>query len=167
MGIGLVLSCMAMAVGAITEGIRRRMAIEQGLDEQLDATVNMSALWLMPPNILFGFAEAFNAIGQIEFYYSQFSKSMSSIAVALFTVGIAVASLVGSLVVNVVKYATSGGGKESWLSSNINKGHLDYYFWMITILGLINFMYFLACCWFYGNEKKGEDDIEYKPLHSS
>ena len=175
MGIGLVISCVAMAVGAITEGIRRRIAIEQGLDEQPAATLNMSALWLMPQYILFGFAESFNAIGQIEFYYSQFSKNMSSIAVALFTVGLAAADLVGSVLVNIVNSATSKGGKESWLSSNLNKGHLDYYYWLITILGFINFMYFLVCCRFYGSSEdakagisdEGEDDIEYRALPSS
>ena len=51
---------------------------------------------------------------------------MSSNAVALFTVGLAAANLVGSLLVNIVNSATSKGGKESWLSSNLNKGHLDY-----------------------------------------
>ncbi|WJZ85088.1 hypothetical protein VitviT2T_004646 [Vitis vinifera] len=175
MGIGLVLSCVAMAVGAITESVRRRIANEQGLDEQPAATLNMSAMWLLPQFILFGFAEAFSAIGQIEFYYSQFSKSMSSIAVALFTVGIAGSNLVGSLLVNVVNSVTSKGGKESWLSSNLNKGHLDYYYWLITILCLINIIYFLVCCWSYGpfeDEKpgisdEGEANIEYRALPSS
>ena len=66
-------------MGAITEGLRHRIAIEQGLDEQPAATLNMSALWLMPQYILFGFAEAFNAIGQIEFYYSSSPRACQAL----------------------------------------------------------------------------------------
>lgn len=171
MGTGLVLSCLAMAVGAVTEGIRRRMANEQSPDEQ---TLEMSAFWLLPQFILFGVAEAFNAIGQIEFYYSQFSKSMSSIAMALMAIGIAASSLVGSVLVNIVNNVTDKGGEESWLSSNLNKGHLDYYYWLITFLCLINFIYFLVCCWSYGPFEDEEtdtsaegEDIKYRALPSS
>ncbi|KAJ9702323.1 hypothetical protein PVL29_004185 [Vitis rotundifolia] len=150
MGIGLVLSCMAMAVAAATEMIRRRIATKQGLEDQPAATVNMSALWLLPQYALLGLAEAFNGIGQNEFYYSQFPKSMSSLAGALFTLGLALSGLAGSLLVNVVNSVTTKGGKESWLSSNLNKGHLDYYYGLIAVLGMINFIYFLVCCRLYG-----------------
>ncbi|KAK9273043.1 hypothetical protein L1049_017850 [Liquidambar formosana] len=162
MEIGLLLSCVAMAVSAVMESVRRRIAIEEGLEEQPNGTMDMSALWLLPQYALLGLAEALNAIGQIEFYYSQFPKSMSSIAVALFTLGMPVSNLVGSLLVNIVNAVTTKGGKESWLSSNLNKGHLDYYYWLVTVLGLINFIYFLVCCWSYGsckNERPRASDV--------
>lgn len=139
-----------MAVAAATEMIRRRIATKQGLEDQPAATVNMSALWLLPQYVLLGLAEAFNGIGQNEFYYSQFPKSMSSLAGALFTLGLALSGLAGSLLVNVVNSVTTKGGKESWLSSNLNKGHLDYYYGLIAVLGMINFIYFLVCCRLYG-----------------
>jgi peptide/histidine transporter 3/4 len=156
MGIGLLLASAALAVGAITEAIRRRIAIEEGFVDSPNAVIDMSALWLVPQFALLGLAEAFNAIGQIEFYYTQLPKSMSSIAVAIFTLGTAVANLVGSLLVDIVNGITSKNGNESWLSSNLNKGHIDYYYGLISFLGFINFIYFCACCRFYGhaeNEK--------------
>ncbi|KAF8407074.1 hypothetical protein HHK36_006199 [Tetracentron sinense] len=152
MGIGLLLSCCATGVSAIVEGVRRRTAIDQGLLENGYAMVNMSAMWLVPQHCLMGLAEAFNAIGQINFYYSEFPKSMSSIGVALFTLGMAVGNLVASLIVGIVDDATKRGGKESWVSSNLNKGHYDYYYWLLTMLGLVNFLYFLVCSWAYGSE---------------
>lgn len=176
MGIGLLLACAALAVAAITENIRRRIAIEEGLVDSPGAVIDMSALWLVPQFALLGLAEAFNAIGQIEFYYSQLPKSMSSIAVAIFTLGTAVANLVGSLLVNIVDGVTSKDGNESWLSSNLNKGHLDYYYWLISVLGLINFIYFVACCWVYGpaenpktrySEDIQNDQVNYRELPSS
>ncbi|CAK7353268.1 unnamed protein product [Dovyalis caffra] len=114
MGIGLLLPIAARAMSAVVETIRRRTAIEEGLEDQPDGVVNMSVAWLLPPIILLGLAEAFNSIGQIEFYYSQFPKSRSSIAVALFTFGTAVADLIGSGLVDVVDRVTSKGGQESW-----------------------------------------------------
>ncbi|XP_021766907.1 protein NRT1/ PTR FAMILY 1.1-like [Chenopodium quinoa] len=150
MGTGLLLSCASLIIAGVVESIRRKVAIDEGLEDKPDAVVNMSALWLAPQLVVLGFAEAFNAVGQIEFYYAHLSKSMSSIAMAIFTLGMAVSSVVGSLLVNLVDTFTSTGGKVSWLSSNLNKGHVDYYYWLVAFLSLINFLYFLLCCRAYG-----------------
>ncbi|KAJ0927600.1 putative proton-dependent oligopeptide transporter family, MFS transporter superfamily [Helianthus annuus] len=139
MGIGLVIAIVAMIVSAIVEIIRRNKA-------GLNTTVDMSAMWLVPQYALFGLAEAFNSIGQMEFYYSELSKSMSSIAISLFMVSNAISGLVGSLLVNVVDALTTKGGNISWLSSDINEGHLDYYYWLLSFLNLLNFLYYLVCC---------------------
>ncbi|CAL5392285.1 unnamed protein product [Camellia sinensis] len=151
-GISLVVTSIAMAIGAITESVRRKMAVEDGVADDPNAIVDMSAMWLIPQFVLLGVGDAFNSTGQIEFYMTRFSKSMSSIAVALYTVGIAMAALVGSVLVSTVDDVTSSGGKISWLSKNINKGHVDYYYWLIMILGLVNFVYFLTCYWVFYNE---------------
>ncbi|KAL7619116.1 hypothetical protein Lser_V15G01863 [Lactuca serriola] len=137
MGIGLVISVLAMVVSAIVESIRRHVA-SSGDD--------MSAMWLVPQYCLLGLAEAFNAVGQMEFYYSELPKSMSSIAMALFMVSNAFSGLVGSFLINVVDSVTSEGGEVSWLSSDINEGHVDYYYWLLGFLSLLNFFYFLICC---------------------
>ncbi|PIA64873.1 hypothetical protein AQUCO_00100384v1 [Aquilegia coerulea] len=149
-GIGLALSCMAMATSAIVENMRRKTAIRQGFADNPQGILNMSAMWLVPQHCLTGLAEAFNAIGQTEFYYSQFPRSMSSIATSLFGLGMAVGSLLVSVIVKMVDDATKGEGKESWVSSNLNKGHYDYYYWILTILSVMNFLYFLVCSWAYG-----------------
>ncbi|KAF5947265.1 hypothetical protein HYC85_013222 [Camellia sinensis] len=152
MGISLVVTSIAMAIGAITESVRRKMAVEDGVADDPNAIVDMSAMWLIPQFVLLGVGDAFNSTGQIEFYMTRFSKSMSSIAVALYTVGIAMAALVGSVLVSTVDDVTSSGGKISWLSKNINKGHVDYYYCLIMILGLVNFVYFLICYRVFYNE---------------
>ncbi|CAH1442164.1 unnamed protein product [Lactuca virosa] len=106
-------------------------------------------MWLVPQYALLGLAEAFNAIGQMEFYYSELPKSMSSVAMAVFMVSNAFSGLVGSVLVNVVDLVTSEGGSVSWLSSDINEGHVDYYYWLLGLLNLLNFFYFLICCRFH------------------
>ncbi|KAI4316121.1 hypothetical protein L6164_024132 [Bauhinia variegata] len=176
MGIGLLLVCAARAMSAMIETFRRSEAIEQGLENYPDGMVNMSALWLVPEYALLGIAQAFNAIGQIEFFYFYFPKSMSSFAMALYTLEIAASDMVGTLLVNIVDKVTSKGGKESWLSSNINRGHLNYYYGLLTFLGLINYLYFLAICWASGHTEEGktgtseiteDEQIDYRELPSS
>ncbi|RDX99411.1 Protein NRT1/ PTR FAMILY 1.2, partial [Mucuna pruriens] len=64
---------------------------------------------------------------------------MSSIAISLCTFGFGVGSLVGSLIVKVVKDGSKRGGQPSWLASNINRGHYDYYYAFLLLLNLVNF----------------------------
>ncbi|MCD7450860.1 hypothetical protein HAX54_008718 [Datura stramonium] len=162
MGIGLIVSCMSMAVSAITESIRRQRAIEEGHEDDPSALVNMSAMWLVPQYALLGVTEAAHAVGQIEFFYSLLPKSMSSIASAMYSSGTAVSSLVVCVLVSGVDWLSSTGGKTSWLSSNINKGHLDYYFWLLTFLSLLNFFYFLVVCRLYEPDNDGSDRLPHE-----
>ncbi|KAA8540393.1 hypothetical protein F0562_024688 [Nyssa sinensis] len=150
MGVGIFFSWMAMVVSAIVEHIRRKRAIEQGFLNQSDGLTGISAMWLVPQHCLNGLAEAFNAIGQTEFYYSEFPKSMSSIATALFGLGMAVANLLASAILSTVNDLTKRGGKESWVSTNINKGHYENYYWLLAMMSFINLIYFLVCSWAYG-----------------
>lgn len=150
MGIGLLISCISMIVSAIVEHARRRKAINQGLLNNPEAVLNMSAMWLVPQYSLNGLAEAFNVVGQTEFYYTEFPKSMKSIGSSLFGLGMAVANLLASLVLSLVDKYTKGEGKESWVSSNINKARYDYYYWLLSILSFLNLLYFVFCSWAYG-----------------
>lgn len=169
---------MAMLVSGIIEHIRRRKVIEQGFLNNPEGVVEMSAMWLVPQHCLNGIAEAFNAIGQIEFYYSELPKSMSSIATALFGLGTAVANLLASVILSNVDHLTKREGKESWVSSNINSGHYENYYWLLAIMTCFNMLYFMVCSWAYGpcaeskNKKmvKGDDISRprspLRPLHA-
>ncbi|XXG48037.1 hypothetical protein AAC387_Pa02g2581 [Persea americana] len=158
LGIGLMLSCVSPAVAAIVERSRRDTAIQQGL---VDAgTVSMSFMWIIPQILLNGLAEGFHFIGQNEFYYNELPKNMSSIGMALFTLGTGFGNLLGSLIVKVVALISTTGGKESWLATNLNKGHLDYYYWLLVVLAFINLLYFLLCSWAYGACKEEPIAVE-------
>ncbi|CAL9027845.1 unnamed protein product [Prunus brigantina] len=160
-GAGLVISCLATAVAAEVARQRRKTAIEAGFLSNPGGIVSMSAMWLVLQYCLSGLSEALNSIGQLEFYYSQFPKSMSSIAMALLSFGGAFGSLLGSLVVNIVDDVTKKDGV-SWVSKNLNKGHYDYYYWLLTVFNVVNFFYFLLCGWLYGpcEDKNSWDEEE-------
>ncbi|KAF8036285.1 hypothetical protein BT93_C2110 [Corymbia citriodora subsp. variegata] len=164
MGIGLLISCVAMFVSAAVEHKRRAEAIQEGFAENPNGVLKMSAMWIVPQYCLTGLAEAFNAIGQVEFYYSNFPKSMGSIAVALLTLGMAMGNLVASLIVSILDHLSKRSRDGTWISTNVNKGHYDYYYWILGGLSAINFFYFLACAWAYegGEERKvwDEDELE-------
>lgn len=124
----------------------------------------MSAAWIIPQHCLTGLAEALNAIGLIELFYSQLPKSMGSIAVAFFSMTSAVGNLVAALILNIVDGVSKRGGRVSWVSSNLNLGHYDYYYWVLNALSVTNFFYFILCSRAYkdGNRNKvwDEDIVE-------
>ncbi|KAM3351526.1 hypothetical protein ACQJBY_023478 [Aegilops geniculata] len=144
-GVGLLLATAAMAVSGAVEGARRRLALAGG---------GMSAFWLVPQFALMGLAEAFGVIGELEFFYTELPKSMASFSMALLYMAMGVGNLVNSLIVKVVDDASRRGGRTSWLSSDLNAGHYDYYYWLLAGLGAVNFVYFLWCAWKYGEEGK-------------
>lgn len=150
MGIGLAISCLASAVSALVERRRRSVAIREGFSNNPIGVVSMSAMWLIPQNCLNGLAEGFNAIGQIEFYYSQLPKSMASIAMALFSLGLAMGNVLGSIMVSSLNHLSKENGV-IWVSNNLNQGHYDYYYWVLTAMSVLNFFYYLVCSWGYGS----------------
>ncbi|KAJ9537480.1 hypothetical protein OSB04_030213 [Centaurea solstitialis] len=150
MGIGLVISTVAMVISAIVEDIRRKKAIEEGLLNDPQLVVKMSAMWLVPQYCLHGLAEAFSAIGQNEFYYSELPKSMSSTAASLFLVGMAVANLLASGILSAVENLTKTSSGEGWIATNINRGRYDRYYWVLALMSFGNLFYFVACSWAYG-----------------
>lgn len=155
MGAGLALFAVAMAVAAHTESVRRAAAIAEGLrdsDPRKGEPVHMSAMQLVPQHCLTGLAEGLNLIGQIEFYYSEFPKTMSSIGVSLLALGLGFGAVLGSAIVGIIGAATRRDGHDGWLANNLNRGHYDYYYLVLALLGTANVMYFVVCGWAYGEE---------------
>lgn len=113
----------------------------------------MSAMWLAPQLILMGLSEAFNIIGQIEFYNTEFPYQMRSIANSLFFCSFAGASYLCTLMVNIVHGAS---GRPDWLTNNLNEGRLDYFYFLLAIMGALNFGYFLYSASRYRYKAKGK-----------
>ncbi|XP_073148648.1 protein NRT1/ PTR FAMILY 1.2-like isoform X2 [Henckelia pumila] len=148
MGFGIFLSFITMLVTAAVESIRRAVP----------AAANMSAIWLLPQYCLTGFGEASNVIAQSEFYFSELPTSMWSIAASLNGIGLAVANLVASFILNTVDMISKEGGLESWISDDIDKGRYDYYYLILAGLSMANLVYYLVCSSAYG-PLKGETSL--------
>ncbi|XP_027082108.1 protein NRT1/ PTR FAMILY 1.2-like isoform X1 [Coffea eugenioides] len=161
MGIGMALSFVGMIVAATVELKRRSLAIREGYSDDSDAVVDMSLLWLLPPSFLIGAGAIANMVAQNEFYYSEFPRSMSSISSTLSLLGISAANLVSSFLMNAIDKLSKLGGKESWISTNVNKGHYDYYYWVLAGLSMLNMIYFLICNKAYGPGKEDKKETTF------
>uniref|UniRef100_A0A0E0CC09 Major facilitator superfamily (MFS) profile domain-containing protein n=1 Tax=Oryza meridionalis TaxID=40149 RepID=A0A0E0CC09_9ORYZ len=142
-GIGLAISPISMVVAGLVERKRRNSALSNG------GISPMSVLWLAPQLVLMGIAEALNAVGQIEFYNKQFPENMQTLAGSLFFCTIAGANYLSTALANIMRKVTTRDGHSSWLTDNINLGKLDYYFYFIALMGVLNLIYFLICSHFY------------------
>ena len=50
-----------------------------------------------------------------------------------------------SAVLGAVTALTTRGGKPGWIPDDLNEGHLDYFFWLMAALGVMNLLHFMYC----------------------
>lgn len=151
MGIGFVISILATFVAGFVEIKRKQAAFDHGLMEKPHEKIPISVFWLVPQYALHGVAEAFMSIGHLEFFYDQAPESMRSTATALFWLSISAGSYTSTLLVTLVHKLSQGSDDGSnWLpDNNLNKGKLEYFYWLITGLQVANLIYYLFCAKFY------------------
>ncbi|XP_060673344.1 LOW QUALITY PROTEIN: protein NRT1/ PTR FAMILY 5.10 [Ziziphus jujuba] len=142
-GIGMALSALYMALEAVVEIKRLKTAEEYDLLDMPNAPVPMSVWWLVLLYLLFGISEVFTVVGQQEFFYDQVPNELRSIGLALYLSIYGVGSFLSSFLISIIDKATSESGQESWFASNLNRGHLDYFYWLLSVLSLIGFVVFL------------------------
>lgn len=150
-GIGYFLAALSLVAAAIFESHRRS-----------SSSSHMSAFWLIPQLTLLGLAEAFNIIGQLEFFYDQMPPSMRSVAGALLSVGFGLGSFLGAIIQGFVQGISGAGGHQKWIDArNLGKGHLDYLYYVVAGLMGLNFVYFVWCARNYKfNEKRTWTDSD-------
>lgn len=148
MGIGMILSVFTMVSSALVENRRRTMALDR-----TTLVSSMSGLWLIPQLTLSGLSEAFTLIGENEFFYKECPENMTSVSMSLFFCGIAGSSYLSSLLASIVQKTTGGGGgnggRQGWLAEDLNRGRLDYFYYLIGGLEILNLIYFLLCSKWY------------------
>ncbi|XP_022885265.1 protein NRT1/ PTR FAMILY 2.11-like isoform X2 [Olea europaea var. sylvestris] len=151
-GIGMVLAIVTMLVSALVENHRRTLALTRptlGLEPRKGAISSMSGYWLIPQLAIAGISESFTVIGLIEFYYKQFPENMRSFAGSFVFCASAMSSYLSSFLISVVHRTTRVGESENWLSDDLNKGRLDYFYYQVAGLEVLNLVYFLICSKYY------------------
>ncbi|KAJ8646649.1 hypothetical protein MRB53_008397 [Persea americana] len=144
MGVGFAISVLATFAAGFVEVKRRHAAAAHGLLDSPSITIPISVFWLIPQYSLHGIAEAFMSIGHLEFFYDQAPESMRSTATALFWTAISAGSYGSTLLVTIIHRVTD------WLSdTNINRGKLEYFYWLITLLQIFNLGFYMVCAKFY------------------
>lgn len=131
-GIGLAFSIVGMVAAALVEKRRRERFVQEN--------IRISAFWLVPQFFLVGAGEAFAYVGQLEFFIREAPERMKSMSTGLFLSTLSMGYFVSSLLVSLVDRTTDG----RWLKSNLNRGKLENFYWMLAVLGVLNFFVFLG-----------------------
>ncbi|KAL4362519.1 hypothetical protein GQ457_04G005950 [Hibiscus cannabinus] len=145
-GIGLFISILSVAWAGAFERFRRGYAITHGYEFSfLTPMPDLSAYWLLIQYCLIGIAEVFSVVGLLEFLYEEAPDAMKSIASAYAALAGGLGCFVASIINSLVKSVTRNPENKqlSWLSQNINQAKFDYFYWLLTVLSIINFCIFL------------------------
>ncbi|XP_012478644.1 protein NRT1/ PTR FAMILY 4.6 [Gossypium raimondii] len=142
-GIGLFLSMVAMAVAALVEIKRKRVATYSGL---LDSTnpLPITFLWIALQYLFLGSADLFTLAGLLEFFFTEAPSSMRSLATSLSWTSLAMGYYLSSVIVSIVNNVSENSGHKPWLSGHtINGYHLERFYWLMCVLSALNFMHYL------------------------
>ncbi|GFP80108.1 protein nrt1/ ptr family 2.11 [Phtheirospermum japonicum] len=167
MGIGLFFAVLTMFVSGFVESYRRTLALTRptlGLVARKGAISSMSGNWLIPQLALAGLSEAFCMIGMIEFFYKQFPENMRSFAGSFVFCGFAAASYLSSFLISVVHHVTRVGENSNWLAEDLNKGRLDYFYYLVAGLEVLNLGYFLVCAKWYKYKRNEIVDVALEKI---
>ncbi|XP_044977548.1 protein NRT1/ PTR FAMILY 5.10-like isoform X1 [Hordeum vulgare subsp. vulgare] len=143
-GAGMAIASVAMAVAALVETARLRAARDAGLLDRPGVAVPMSLWWMVPQYMLLGLANVFTIVGLEEFFYDQVPDELRSVGLALCMSIMGVGSYASGVLVSAIDWATRRTG-ESWFSDNLNRAHLDYFYWAlagVAALEVLVFLYF-------------------------
>ncbi|XP_047147462.1 protein NRT1/ PTR FAMILY 4.6-like [Vigna umbellata] len=143
-GFGLVLSIVAMAVAALVEIKRKRVATESGKLDDPTKPLPISFLWIAFQYLFLGSADLFTLAGLLEYFFSEAPIRMRSLATSLSWASLAMGYYLSSVVVSVVNSVTGNGTHEPWLSgANFNHYHLHKFYWLMCVLSGLNFLHYL------------------------
>ncbi|CAA7052409.1 unnamed protein product [Microthlaspi erraticum] len=137
-GTGIFLCILAMVVAALVETKRLQTARD-------DATILMSVWWLVPQYVIYGVADLLTMVGLQELFYDQVPSELRSVGMALNLTIYGVGNFISSFMISVIDKVTRQNGQTSWFDNDLDKAHLDYFYWLLACLSFIGLAFFL---WF-------------------
>ncbi|KQK17878.1 protein NRT1/ PTR FAMILY 4.6 isoform X2 [Brachypodium distachyon] len=148
-GTGLVLSIVAMAVAAVVEVKRKKVATDAGMVDSTAGTppLPITFFWIAFQYLFLGSADLFTLAGLLEFFFSEAPPRMRSLATSLSWASLALGYYMSSVLVAVVNSATGRGGHQPWLEGakdNLNRYHLERFYWLMCVLSALNYVFFLV-----------------------
>lgn len=146
-GVGLILSSLSMAVAAVVEVKRKGVARDNNMLDEipiLQPPIPISVFWLSFQYFIFGIADMFTYVGLLEFFYHQVPKDLKSISSCFLWTSMALGYFLSTILVKIVNKVTDVNGSGGWLAgNNINRNHLNLFYWLLSLMSLVNFCVYL------------------------
>jgi len=133
-GIGRFLMIFAMAMAALLETKRLQSVRE---------AEPLSIAWQLPQYFIIAGAECFAVITQLEFFHGQAPDSMKSMLTAFALLTTALGNYLSSAIITFIAGVTVVWQSPGWIPDDLNRGHLDYYYWCFAALSLANFVVYV------------------------
>ncbi|KAI3917866.1 hypothetical protein MKW98_000100 [Papaver atlanticum] len=148
-GVGMFISTLAMALAAVVEKKRLQTAVDFGLIDKPNEIIPIGFGWLVPQYVLLGIAEVFAMVGLQEFFYDQVPDKLRSMGLSLYLSIFGIGDFLSSFLIYAIDKSTSGSSQGSWFQDNLNRAHLDYFYWFLAGLSAINLVAYLYVSKFY------------------
>ncbi|XP_057870102.2 protein NRT1/ PTR FAMILY 7.2 isoform X2 [Cryptomeria japonica] len=143
MGVGLIIGMTAMLAAGLVE-LERLKRIEKGAGFK-----PLGILWQVPQYVLIGASEVFMYVGQLEFFNAQAPDGLKSFGSALCMTSISLGNYVSSLLVTIVMDITKRENSPGWIPRNLNRGHMDRFYFLLALLTTIDFGVYVICAKWY------------------
>lgn len=142
-GMGLIMSIVAMAVAALVETKRKKVAAQTGMLNSSEP-LPITFLWISLQYLFLGSADLFSLAGLMEFFFTEAPTSMRSLATSFSWASLAVGYYLSSALVSLVNRVTGLAGHNPWLvGTNLNNYHLERFYWLMCALSGFNFLNYL------------------------
>ncbi|KAM1719911.1 hypothetical protein ACFX14_021534 [Malus domestica] len=143
-GVGLVLSAISMAIAGLVEVKRKH--------EMVHHNHKISLFWLSFHYAIFGIADMFTLVGLMEFFYKEAPAGMRSLSTSFSWLSLSIGYYLSTVFVDLINTITSKftKNKMGWLEGrDMNKSHVDYFYWFLAILSVVNFGIYVWCAKWY------------------
>ncbi|XP_040960594.1 protein NRT1/ PTR FAMILY 7.3 isoform X1 [Gossypium hirsutum] len=157
MGIGLIIAILAMVSAGIVECYRLKYANKDCI--HCEGSSSLSIFWQVPQYAFIGASEVFMYVGQLEFFNAQTPDGLKSFGSALCMTSISLGNYVSSLLVTMVMKISTEDHMPGWIPGNLNKGHLDRFYFLLAGLTTIDLVVYIACArWYKCIKLEGKGD---------
>lgn len=162
MGIGLIFAILAMIAAGTVEIFRLKFAINDC--KNCKNASSLSIFWQIPQYMLIGASEVFMYVGQLEFFNGQAPEGLKTFGSALCMLSMSFGNYLSSIIVTILMKITTQNNMPGWIPEDLNKGHLERFFFLLAGLTAVDFMVYLFYASSYkyiqAEEPKGESDGE-------
>lgn len=143
MGGGLILGMLGMISAGVVEQYRLKFVSEP------HGKSSLSIFWQTPQYFFIGASEVFMYVGQLEFFNGQAPDGLKSFGSALSMTSISFGNYVSSLLVSIVMDITKRENQPGWIPGNLNRGHMDRFYYLLAALTAVDFVAYVMCARWY------------------